>query len=577
MVLKKMMSVLLASVMVLSLAACGNSKSEGGVSSSAESGLAENGTAEEKEYDGEFDENGLSKPGQLPISKEPITMSIFVGQQPGVVDITKHSIFKELTEKTNINFEFIVAPQEGVQDKLNMLLASGDYPDIIIGGFFTNADLVKYGTGENILIPLNDLIEENCVNLKERWEDAPKIKEMMTTPDGNIYGIPSLDSGGLGHGAVNYKVWMNKEWLENVGMEAPQTTEEFRAVLEAFKEQDANGNGDPNDEIPFSGAINTWAAEVYPYLINAFDYFDPSNGYLKLKDGVISGTAGTDGVREGLKYIAGLYADGLIDPAALTQDESQLSALGTKEEVICGTAACGHIGMFVDINDIQRSAAYDNLLPLEGPDGYRGIPTQTEPVVSGAAFVITDKCQYPEAAIKLADLFCGEEWSLRTQVGIKGQQWDDADEGTFTMDGTTPATRKYLEMRTQNATAAEDIKWHWTLRLVEPDWKNTFQVVGDITDPANYEARLIQCTQKLAPYAADAEYIPPFYMEVEKANQVASMKTAIDDYVKASFIEFITGAKDPEKDWDAYLAGLDKLQYNDYIALNQEAYDSTYK
>ena len=78
-----------------------------------------------------------------------------------------------------------------------------------------------------------------------------------------------------------------------------------------------------------------------------FDYFDPSNGYLKLKDGVISGTAGTDGVREGLKYIAGLYADGLIDPAALTQDESQLSALGTKEEVICGTAACGHIGMFV--------------------------------------------------------------------------------------------------------------------------------------------------------------------------------------------------------------------------------------
>ena len=73
----------------------------------------------------------------------------------------------------------------------------------------------------------------------------------------------------------------------------------------------------------------------------------------------------------------------------------------------------------LDINDIQRSAAYDNLLPLEGPDGYRGIPTQTEPVVSGAAFVITDKCKYPEAAIKLADLFCGEEWSLRTQVGIK--------------------------------------------------------------------------------------------------------------------------------------------------------------
>ena len=40
--------------------------------------------------------------------------------------------------------------------------------------------------------------------------------------------------------------------------------------------------------------IGTWAAEVYPYLLNAFDYFDPSNGYLKLKNGEITGTAGTD-------------------------------------------------------------------------------------------------------------------------------------------------------------------------------------------------------------------------------------------------------------------------------------------
>ncbi|WP_417297799.1 extracellular solute-binding protein, partial [Eisenbergiella porci] len=462
-------------------------------------------------------------------------------------------------------------------DKLNMLLASGDYPEIIIGSFFTNADLVKYGTGENILIPLNDLIEENCVNLKARWEENPQFKDMMTTPDGNIYGIPSLDSGGLGHGAVNYKVWMNNKWLENVGMEVPETTEEFRAVLEAFKEQDANGNGDPNDEIPFSGAIGTWAAEVYPYLLNAFDYFDPSNGYLKLKNGEITGTAGTDGIKEGLKYIAGLYADGLIDPAALTQDESQLSAIGTKEEVICGTAACGHIGMFVDISDIERSREYDNLLPLEGPDGYRGIPVQTEAVVQGAAFVITDKCKHPEAAIKFADMFCGDDWVIRSQVGIKGQQWDDADEGTFGMDGVTPAIRKYLGMKTQNATAAEDIKWHWTMRLIEPNWKKTFQVTGDIADPSNYEARLQQCTDKLVPYAADADYIPPFFLSVEDATQIASMKTAIDDYVKASFIEFITGAKDVDKDWDSYLAGLDKLQYKEYIALNQKAYDEAYK
>lgn len=567
---KQVISLAMAAVMATSMAACGESNGN------AEAKNSGSGT-EEKVYDGNFDQNGISKPGELPICEEPVTLSIFVGQQSGVADITTHSVFQEIAEKTNVQFDFIVAPDEGAQDKLNMLMASGDYPDVIIGAYFTNADLVKYGSGEKILIPLNDLIEENCVNLKERWEESPQLKDMMTTPDGNIYGIPRLDSGGLGHNTVNYKVWMNNDWLENVGMEAPETTEEFRAVLEAFKTQDANGNGDPNDEIPFSGAINTWAAEIYPYLLNAFDYFDPRNGYLKLKDGVISGTAGTDGIKEGLKYIADLYADGLIDPAALTQDASQLSVLGNKEEAICGTAACGHLGMFLDINNVERSKSYDNLLPLEGPNGYRGIPVQTEAVVEGAAFVITDKCKNPEAAIKFADLFCGEEWTIRSQVGIQGEDWDTADEGTFGIDGKTPATHKYLQFHTQNATETENVKWHQTMRLVEPDWKKTFQVTGDIADPANYEARLVQCTEKLKPYAADAEYIRPFYMNVEEANKISSMKSMIDDYVKSSYTEFITGAKDVDKEWDNYLKGLENLQYDEYIALNQKAYDEAYK
>ena len=54
------------------------------------------------------------------------------------------------------------------------------------------------------------------------------------------------------------KMWINKAWLDRVGMEVPQTTEEFKEVLRAFKEQDANGNGDPNDEIPLSGSLKGW-------------------------------------------------------------------------------------------------------------------------------------------------------------------------------------------------------------------------------------------------------------------------------------------------------------------------------
>ena len=572
---KKAIALLLTAAMVFSMTGCQKQENtEEKNETQPASAVNESGTVEEA---GKFDENGISAPGELPICEEPITISVFVKETADIADITQHTVFKELTEKTNIQFDFLVVPEDGAKEKLNMLLASGDYPEVIMGGGFTNADLVKYGTGEGILIPLNDLIEKQCVNLKERWADNPQIKEMMTSPDGNIYGIPAMDSGGMPHGTISYKLWMNTEWLKNVGMDMPETTEEFRQVLQAFKEQDANGNGDPNDEIPLSGATGTWAADIYLFLLNAFDYFNPDNGYLKLKDGKISGTADTEGLKKGLEYISELYADGLIDPAALTQDSSQLVALGNKEDVVLGAASCGHLGMFVNIEDGDRAKAYDNLLPLEGPDGYRGIPAQHGPQVSGAEFVITDKCQNPEAAIKLADLFCSEEWSVRTQVGIKGKQWDDADEGTFGADGETPATRKYLNLTTDASNETQDYKLGWVIRLLEPDWKTTFQVVGDINEPGNYEARLLQCTEKLRPYAADVDDIPPFFLDEETGTQISSMKTAIDDYVRASIVEFITGEKSVEKDWDKYLAGLDKLQYSDYIALNQKVYDDNYK
>lgn len=552
--------------LVLSLAGCGGTED-----SSAEN-VKSDGAAPVIDESG-FDEKGLSAPGELPITKDPITISVFVKESADMEDITKHTVFQELTEKTNINFDFTVVPEDGSKDKLNMLLAGGDYPDVIFGAGLSNSELMRYGASEGIFIPLNDLIDKYGKNIKDRWEENPQIKEAMTAPDGNIYGIPTVDSGGMSHNSISYKMWMNTEWLDKVGMDMPETTEDFRKVLEAFRDQDVNGNGDPNDEIPLSGATQTWAADVYLYLLNAFDYFNPDEGYLKLKDGVISGCADTEGFKEGLDYIAGLYRDGLIDPAALTQNQSQLFTVGNGEEVVLGTVASGFYGIFVDTGNVERAQQYDDLLPLTGPNGYRGIPALHSPSISGAQIVITDKCKNPEAALKLVDLFCGEEWTVRAQIGIKGHDWDDADEGTVGLDGVTPAKYKRLKPDDDR----KDVTLIWALRGIEPNWKNLFQVTGSIYDTENLEARLQQCTDKLRPYVADVDDLPAFYMDEDTSMQISSMQAAIDDYVTAAIVDFITGAKSVDKDWDAYIDGLKKLQYDEYIELNQQVYDENYK
>ena len=156
-------------------------------------------------------ESGVASSG-LPITPEKTTISAFIMQMPtGMIDVKTNTFTTEMEEMTNVHLDMVVAPNDGAKEKLNLLLASDDYPEIILGGLFNNAELVKYGTEEKILIPLNDLIDKYAINLKERWSEHPSYKNDMTL-DGNIYGIPAADSGTTGHGAASMKLWMNMDW-----------------------------------------------------------------------------------------------------------------------------------------------------------------------------------------------------------------------------------------------------------------------------------------------------------------------------------------------------------------------------
>ncbi len=564
---KKILCALLAAAMAgSSLAGC----SGGGESSAASAGSSS--AAASTEDGGYYSSTGIpiSAPGEYPIVEDTYNLDVFIIQNSDVSDIETNDVTTAMEEFTNVHLDMTVATSEAYTEKLNLLLNSGDYPSVIMSASFSNADLVKYGTQEQIFIPLNDLIETHCVTIKERWEEHPSWKTDMTSPDGNIYGIPAADSATVGHSAVSYKMWINTGWLDNLGLEVPQTTEDFKEVLTAFKNYDPNGNG-VADEIPLTGASGTWAADPYLFLLNCFGYYNEN--LLMLKDGVFTGVADQDYIKEGLAYMNELYTEGLLDPAAFTQTEQQMSAVGNNANTaIMGAVTCGHLGMAVSPNDVERASMYECLAPLESPEGYRGIPFTEELQLSGAAWVITDVCKDPEIAIKWADALCREDMTVQAQVGTKGAQWDDADPDTYGMDGETVATRKYLEFSTSGE-GAQNYKWGWTQRLLEPNWKVTFQVDGDIRDTANYEAFLYQETEKLREYAADVDQIPALYMSEDQSARLSQLSTPLTDYVKSAFVEFITGKKSVESDWQSYVDGLESLNYSEYIELYQAAYD----
>ncbi|MFQ9799214.1 MAG: hypothetical protein ACLR23_10110 [Clostridia bacterium] len=118
----------------------------------------------------------------------------------------------------------------------------------------------------------------------------------------------------------------------------------------------------------------------------------------------------------------------------------------------------------------------------------------------------------------------------------------------------------------------------WGIGMLFPaDWKAKLQFEGDILDAENYEARLIRDTAAYAQYRGEGESEKPMWADADTATALSNQAVPINDYVKSAIVAFITGQKDIDAEWDAYLADLEKLGLSDYIAAYQKTYDESNK
>ena len=101
-----------------------------------------------------------------------------------------------------------------------------------------------------------------------------------------------------------------------------------------------------------------------------------------------------------------------------------------------------------------------------------------------------------------------------------------------------------------------------------------FEVDGDIMDPKNYEARLYRDTMEMEKYAADVDPVPALTFIGEDGAVYSQISTALGDYASNAIVEFITGTRDIDTDWNSYLADLEKLQYKEMLDLIQKTIDA---
>ncbi len=519
----------------------------------------------------------LNEPGMEPIVKEPVTLKVVTGYD----DWDDNWSVGQMKERLGVEFEWVVVPPEQFKEKLNLMLAGGETIDLVLFPLgagsrqvISKAEEFKFAQ-QGLLTPLNDYIEHSSKYIKEYYDAHPEFYQDTTTPDGNIYSFQSANPAY--HVSMPYKLWINTQWLNNVGMDMPTTTEEFYDVLKAFKEQDANGNGDPDDEVPFSTCTSGAGTMIDGFIMNAFTLNEPANVNAKRMrvsdEGKVEASFVDEEYREGLRFLNRLYEEGLLYADSFTQDaKTQRAVNEAGDQTRIGCLLSQGMGYLVSsLVESTRWHEYEALMPLKGPDGVRLAP-QVHPScrTKEPNGLIPASAEHPEVAFRLLDTLFAEEWVEIASYGEEGVDWREAQEGEFGADGN-PAEITYIS----NATDREK-KTMWDSNPYPVKYHTEVTVDQDPKAPEGkgHEYILYQATAKMSEYAADEKnMLPLFYYLPEENEKIATYSVTIDSYVSESIARFITGDLDLDTDWESYLDELNSFGLPDYIATIQSGYD----
>lgn len=548
---KKIVSMGLVSAMAVGmLAGCGSS-GDGGSSSSAK----------------------LSEAGTYPIVEDgTLEMTVFTMSMPNVEDFATNDFTKYLEEKTGIHVEFVSGGRDDWEDKLNMLLQSDDYPDVILG---VSPNIAKYGVKEGMIIPLDEYLTEenmpNYLNVMSQYD-----LDVTRETDGKIYSLANIND--CYHCKYARKMWVNTYYLEQIGCEIPTTTEEFIDVCKKFLEYKPDG-------IAVAGAASGWFTRMQDWLMGAYTFIPTKSSTFTVRDyaaldsntNEIMCVAASDEYKEGLKFINELYEIGAIYDGDFTQTSEQMKTLVNQadEPVLFFTA--GTISDAIDSesnNELYRH--YECMAPIAGPDGTQIAWTMPNYGVDSGAVCITDNCENVEAALRWIDFFYSETGDLCSQYGAdEGEDWVLNPEGKVGLNGETAL---YEVLNTYSAEAQNHDWQDVGIRVATESYRLGQAVDADVDPyaPEGLERLLYDASKELyEPYASSTNIINLNEIKVtdEESTEVSTIAVEIEKIIEESSVAFMTGASNIDSEWDSYIESLERAGLSTLLEVYQTAYD----
>ncbi|MDO5310681.1 MAG: extracellular solute-binding protein [Clostridia bacterium] len=509
-------------------------------------------------------DQNLNAPGEFPVCKEKVTITVGIPKDPLVQDYDTNLYTKLLEEKMNcdIQFSYLPASAAEAQQKLELMVSAGgnDLPDVIVNVPISDSTISRYAS-KGFIVPLNEYYDNSAYYLNDVCEKEPELKKMITMTDGNIYVVPRYLK--IMQNELGYRMWIYEPWLKKLGLEMPKTLDEFYNVLKAFKEQDPNGNG-MADEIPLLGATNGGESWFKDFIAAAYQPIDPQSKYLYPENGKIKAAYIQPEYKEAIKYMNKLCSEGLLSPSSFTGDAAQCKQTVQNPNGVQVGAFTSMAPTYLSSSD-ERKDGYKILPPLTQEDGTGySVYAASIPV---NAFYITKNCKNPEAAFRMGDIMMSEEMTIHSRFGQKGTDWLEPTEGQKSMFDSMGYAAKINPVLTWGAPQNS----HWQNGAAGyRSYELSFSTVDSGTNIFETEiANKLQTYMDRIP----KEYITKLIYTEDEIDTVNEIQQNIDAYKTDNITRFIIGDLDIESGWDSYVDELKKIGVDELVKISQDAYD----
>lgn len=490
---------------------------------------------------------------------EPVTFTFMIeGTKSSTFDsdIANNKLLKKLTEETNVHLEFQFIGNDTT--KLNLLITGGTYGDVIWGGPILNSVTASKYIAAGKLTDLTDYINEDlmpefCTDLAE----SPDMKKMITAPDGRIYTLPKIT--GLEGNYLESPIWINKAWLDKVGLPVPTTLDEFTNVLRAFSKNDPNGNGLP-DEIPYI-ACSTSDYSHLEALAGIFGIATKdgvNDGFIQVKNGQVTFVPISDAYKDYIKWMNTLYKEGLLWSECFTANESTMNAKMMSETCV--------VGCFTSNMPLDTTYA-DDYICIAPPKAEGYTPCwYYHPAINGSKnqFYVTDKCQNVSVLMGYIDKLFSLENAIAYEYGSIGEGRVE-----MTADG------KYSFIELDSVASAKLNREVPTLGSLMGNGIRSY-TTNDFANSINFseDYKVLQNNYAIYKDFINTELWPRPYYAAKDCNNADLYVTDINLEVQSKRAAWITGNRNIDSDWESFKSGLNKLGLQDYMRILQEAYDA---